>query len=491
MLLAGFAGFAFEQLTLEEQLESPPADLPATKMWLAPRFEAQLPPVKLPAPKSLLELRSTIRQPPVNLPTIKSPLELRPEVRPSPGDLLATVSPLGLRHEALQLHAGLTAAQSSPQMQFEAPQSPGGLPPLLPAQLSKASPFVVAGDSTTSVPTKKAIERNLEVSTPPAAKMCFHPSLGNSIITLQGRCEQGYTFFRMRLLSKSRLAFNPSGTVMLFFDSGAQVSVMGIAYAHLLTHRGPPPPGLKLYEALLACIEFGTMSLMLGTIDGIPGEVSRHLVPNVRVAPFRVGMVTAAWDTTPVARSLLEIRQVASLLANFDWATFRLLPLTSEDLQVSADPLMYFGYLDNDGFIESVIAQTSENPPFFELGHGGAPTFGYNFGLAHPARHVAVMLPLASSAPSPSLAFADLPGLVDADSADEDLVVVSKASTTAALLASSAGDLTVALDAPPAAALHAPSAGSWFQVGHWCHGCCIPALADCSVPSCQRRHVSV
>ena len=97
--------------------------------------------------------------------------------------------------------------------------------------------------------------------------------------------------FNVRLISKFRCALDPNGTVVMIFDSGAQVCVMGSEDAHLHTNREPPPHGLKLYgagQAPLTCIETGTMTLTLGAFEVIPNVVLRRLVQHVRVALYRI-----------------------------------------------------------------------------------------------------------------------------------------------------------------------------------------------------------
>jgi hypothetical protein len=77
-------------------------------------------------------------------------------------------------------------------------------------------------------------------SSPPAATLRYHPLVGDTI-ALQGRREHGYTVFRMRPIDKFRFVVDPNGNVVMIYDTGAQVCVMGSEHAHLLTNREPPP----------------------------------------------------------------------------------------------------------------------------------------------------------------------------------------------------------------------------------------------------------
>ena len=89
-----------------------------------------------------------------------------------------------------------------------------------------------------------AIGGNIEFTTtssPPAATLRYHPLAGDTI-ALQGRREHGYTVFRMRPIGKFSFVVDPNGNVVMIYDTGAQVCVMGSEHAHLLTNREPPPP---------------------------------------------------------------------------------------------------------------------------------------------------------------------------------------------------------------------------------------------------------
>ena len=117
----------------------------------------------------------------------------------------------------------------------------------------------------------------------------------------------------MRPIGKFSFVVDPNGNVVMVYDTGAHVCVMGSEHAHLLTNRKSPPPGLKLYgaeQAPLACIETGTMTLSLGALEGVSGMMSRRLVQHVRLAHFRVGMVSASRDALPPARGVSDAAQV-------------------------------------------------------------------------------------------------------------------------------------------------------------------------------------
>ena len=147
------------------------------------------------------------------------------------------------------------------------------------------------------------------------------------------------------------------------------------------------------------------MYLSLGSLEGIPGGMSRRLVQHVRVAHYRVGMVTAAYRQPVVERPATgagrarrgprqvtrgadsdanppvavrgpqqEMRLIASRLAYFDLPTFTALPLVATDLTKTADPLLYFGDLDENGFYTTCTTQASSTPPFFEARNGGSLT---------------------------------------------------------------------------------------------------------------------
>jgi hypothetical protein len=46
------------------------------------------------------------------------------------------------------------------------------------------------------------------------------------------------------MIGTFHVALDPNGNVVLDFDTGAQVNVMGSEHAHSLTNREPPPPSL-------------------------------------------------------------------------------------------------------------------------------------------------------------------------------------------------------------------------------------------------------
>ena len=130
--------------------------------------------------------------------------------------------------------------------------------------------------------------------------------------------------------------------------------------------------------------------------------MSRRLVQHVRVAHFRVGMVSANYrqpgevrqapgagrgrrgprqltrgaesDANPpvTARGLQqEMRLVASRLAYFDLPSFTALPLVTTGLTETADPMLYFSDLDENGYYTACKRQAAAGPPFFEARRGG------------------------------------------------------------------------------------------------------------------------
>ena len=53
-----------------------------------------------------------------------------------------------------------------------------------------------------------------------------HPLAGDTIV-LQGRREHGFTVFSMRPIGKFNFVVDPNGNVVMIYDTGAQVCVMG------------------------------------------------------------------------------------------------------------------------------------------------------------------------------------------------------------------------------------------------------------------------
>ena len=132
--------------------------------------------------------------------------------------------------------------------------------------------------------------------------------------------------------------------------------------------------------------------------------MSQRMVQHAQLAHFRVGMVSATFrqpDDGPQApatgrgrrgqRQLArgaesdanlpatvrgpkqEMRLVASRLAYFDLPSFTALPLVTTDLTETADPMLYFSDLDENGYYSACKRLAAAGPPFFEARQGGVP----------------------------------------------------------------------------------------------------------------------